>query len=155
MSSKHYCDCCGVEITDANNARGGAARNPVSDWRLGGKVGRLSIEVMTGIDGVWNAGHVCRYCIIDAVKSFDDRALAEALAAPVGWISVSERLPRQYETVLVCGLDGPVIPSFCSDGASGLVWHDHDVGRAPLHGITHWMPLPAPPNAAPPGAPVA
>jgi hypothetical protein len=70
---KHYCDCCGAEITDANNARGGPARNPVSDWRFGGRLGRLSIEVMTAIDGTWNAGHVCRYCIIDAVNSFDDR----------------------------------------------------------------------------------
>ena len=38
-----------------------------------GKTASLRVEVQHSINGVWNAGEVCKYCIIDAVNQADDR----------------------------------------------------------------------------------
>jgi hypothetical protein len=65
---KHFCDQCGAEITNVS-------------WRLQGQVRKLAFEVMTGSgktsassDHVMNDGDFCKYCIIDAINTLDDRA---------------------------------------------------------------------------------
>ena len=64
-----FCDCCGTQLTDANKLEGG--------WRVIAEYRGICVEVMAGRlkDGthVMNSGDLCKYCIIDAVKSVDDR----------------------------------------------------------------------------------
>ena len=78
------------------------------------------------------------------------------------WIPVTERLPKQYETVLVatggevsagevrfpdgeCGMNEPWWMVFKDrrDRVS-IAW----AGLVRLSDVTHWMPLPAPPTDA-------
>ena len=52
---KYFCDICGKDITDYRASR------------LVGRSGRLTVEVMTAIDGTWNGGHACEDCVKAAV----------------------------------------------------------------------------------------
>lgn len=73
MSIKRFCDKCKTEITDNNNCSGGK----VSESRLGTSIktkeGTLSVELLHSWNGTANAGDFCKYCIIDAFISLDDR----------------------------------------------------------------------------------
>ena len=69
------------------------------------------------------------------------------------WISVDERLPEKNASVLVfCGSDKR--PSdqrvFCVaqwwDTYVKALWHESLTGERMIHGVTHWMPLPEPPE---------
>ena len=54
------------------------------------------------------------------------------------WISVDERLPEEYENVLVCA-EGKV--------TVGQMWLFGDGSKLfTIIGVTHWMPLPKPPK---------
>lgn len=69
---KMFCDCCGKEITDETKLNGGTL------GRLGsrvnqGRANELFVEVITGKDQTSNAGHFCKYCVIDALSQADDR----------------------------------------------------------------------------------
>lgn len=69
VSAKFFCDFCGQEITDLNRIKGS---------RLSGSVValqgfKLGFEVIHAKDSVSNAGDWCKYCIIYAIKSLDDR----------------------------------------------------------------------------------
>jgi predicted RNA-binding Zn-ribbon protein involved in translation (DUF1610 family) len=76
------------------------------------------------------------------------------------WIPVSERLPEEYETVLVatdgsvsageirlpdseCGMDEPWWMVFKDKRDRSAAW----AGLVALNDVTHWMPLPEPPEA--------
>lgn len=54
------------------------------------------------------------------------------------WISVEDRLPKQWETVLVF-CDGIRSTDFISSTGRWYEHIDHD-------SVTHWMPLPNPPK---------
>ena len=54
------------------------------------------------------------------------------------WISVDERLPKQWEMVLVF-CDDIVSIDFISSRGRWYEHIDHDI-------VTHWMPLPEPPK---------
>ena len=55
-----------------------------------------------------------------------------------GWISVEDRLPNKYESVLVLSNAGYIsIDSLCGDN----IWLEHRIIK-----VTHWMPLPTPPK---------
>jgi hypothetical protein len=69
MSAKFFCDFCGDEITDLNRIKG--SRLCGSVIALGGF--KLGFEVIHAKDSVSNSGDWCKYCVIDAVKSLDDR----------------------------------------------------------------------------------
>lgn len=75
------------------------------------------------------------------------------------WISVSEGLPDEYETVLVatdgrvsagelrlpdseCGMDEPWWMVFKDKRDRSVAW----AGLVSLSDVTHWMPLPEPPE---------
>lgn len=72
---KYYCDFCGSLITEKNRCAGGAIHCPNS--RLGIEVERngvvLKVEIMTSLDEQWNKGHVCRFCVLDALNVLDTR----------------------------------------------------------------------------------
>ena len=77
----------------------------------------------------------------ETVKEF--RALTAkltALQADARWIPVGERLPEEGEPVLV------VLPD--DNGIFGVGMDAIGYGGWLNDGITHWMPLPAAPNAA-------
>lgn len=67
-----------------------------------------------------------------------DRELLEQPAQQ--WIKCSERLPGKWENVLVYDGDYIVLAAFV-DG----MWMPASAAL-PLAGITHWMPLPQPPE---------
>lgn len=72
---KHFCDQCGVEITEINECKQHCAIFADGSSRLGGRDRALGFAVMTGNADTktWNSGDFCKYCVIDAVKSLDDR----------------------------------------------------------------------------------
>ncbi len=75
------------------------------------------------------------------------RDVAEAaLATAQRWIPCSERMPRLYEWALVvCG--GDKVQRMAANW-SGQVWDwaDEDADCAPKDAVTHWRPLPTPPD---------
>ena len=61
------------------------------------------------------------------------------------WISVKERLPVNYQTVIMVNCrDGDVVPGYCHDGD----WYVEIYGGVEVDGITHWQPLPEPPMSS-------
>lgn len=76
MSAKYFCDMCGNELVEGKNK---VPKGAEQNFRLQGKYCRrrldptLSFEIMTGRGNLMNSGDWCKYCIIDAVNSLDDR----------------------------------------------------------------------------------
>ena len=67
------------------------------------------------------------------------KALQPTLTPPNEWVSVEERLPEPTYCVLVYTTDYSIeVDARGSDGE----WMSHEV--------THWMPLPTPPDRRPP-----
>lgn len=59
------------------------------------------------------------------------------------WISVKERLPKDFDQALVYDGDEHYPIGICHKGESGI-WHS-DMAYG-MGTITHWMPLPEPPE---------
>ncbi|EMI6938835.1 ead/Ea22-like family protein [Escherichia coli] len=75
----------------------------------------------------------------DAEPNFDVNG--NSPVTPDGWIPVSERMPEPYEYVLVTdGFDGCEVMRVNTDGYWGPAKSLYPGG------ITHWMPLPEPPQ---------
>lgn len=72
-----FCDCCGNEITDGNStACGNKSLGRLTAQvmpKIGGKGEVMAVEVITAHEGTWNKGHFCKYCVIDAINTLDDR----------------------------------------------------------------------------------
>lgn len=64
---KRFCDVCGSEIVDGNMADSVDCRGRVSGV-INYKPHTVGVEVIVGVDGVKNAGEVCKWCILDAVQ---------------------------------------------------------------------------------------
>ena len=66
------------------------------------------------------------------------------------WISVKERLPEHGEVVLVCDNREatPYIGLWTLEPniGGGDCWNDEAGWWRPFAEVTHWMPLPEPPN---------
>lgn len=60
-----------------------------------------------------------------------------------GWISVKERLPKDFDQALVYDGDKHYPIGICHKGESGIWYSDMAYGMGT---ITHWMPLPEPPE---------
>ena len=66
---------------------------------------------------------------------------------PDGWIKVSKRKPGKNTTVMVwlgwvdVATYKPKYP-----GRKGYVWYAEPAGMNPVFVVTHWMPLPEPPE---------
>ena len=73
---KYFCDCCGNQIVSADVDRG----DRTELGRLTATIKRgnatLKVEVLESKDGCANAGQFCRYCVLDAFNTLDDRPRA-------------------------------------------------------------------------------
>lgn len=67
---KVYCDQCGKEVDLA-----GYSNNKLG--RMSASVGHLDVEVIVSQNGVSNRGDYCKYCILDALYTQDDRPKGE------------------------------------------------------------------------------
>lgn len=61
------------------------------------------------------------------------------------WISTMDRLPEIGERVLVCTMPGSVDLGM---RVQGMVFVNSAIGGS-IYTVTHWMPLPEPPEATP------
>jgi hypothetical protein len=71
------------------------------------------------------------------------RKLIEDAPAVREWIPVSERLPKLYETVIVCDVREQYVGAWMYYGNGDWVYDDK---MFDTEEITHWMPLPEPPK---------
>lgn len=53
---RYYCDGCGNELSPDDHHR------IKREGQINGTA--LLVEVITGVNGTWNAGHVCHSCIL-------------------------------------------------------------------------------------------
>ena len=58
------------------------------------------------------------------------------------WIPVTERLPKEFEDILVCS-GGAVEPGWL--GCDGVFYSYDKYESDTIYGVTHWMPLPEAP----------
>lgn len=66
-----------------------------------------------------------------------------------GWISVKDRLPKPNEAVIVCLYDKEIEFGYRTIAwlnTCGAVWDSNDEGINLEYKVTHWMPLPTPPE---------
>lgn len=72
------------------------------------------------------------------------KALQSTLTPPNEWVSVEERLPEEKQRVIVrCERVGTSV--------GWILWGNWMTDIGPGAGkVTHWMPLPAPPDRRPP-----
>lgn len=62
------------------------------------------------------------------------------------WISVTERLPEKYESVL-CYNKGHITNGLWNSFHKCWHWCNHNnTGKIKKKEVTHWMPRPAPPK---------
>jgi len=69
---KTFCDICRTEITADNKVDPNLEHNRLKTT-LEAELTRLEVEVVHSIDGAPNHGDVCKYCILDALYTLDDR----------------------------------------------------------------------------------
>jgi hypothetical protein len=89
---KYFCDICGKEMSDQDRGR------------IKVKRGRVSVEIMTALDGIWNNGQICHSCIVDVVFAYGERSrdVFKLDPEPVMTffpIDPSEEDKRMFETV--------------------------------------------------------
>ena len=64
--TKYFCDRCGEEITNSNGRRPSATDH---GGRLTRHLDGIGVQVMIEVGGVWNAGVVCKSCILYVVAN--------------------------------------------------------------------------------------
>ncbi|HDY6642984.1 TPA: DUF551 domain-containing protein [Escherichia coli] len=98
----------------------------------------------------WNA---CRAAMLHSAEPVSQAYKLNALAGnypvtPDGWISCSERMPEETGDIIVVS-DGIVMSGISYSHRDGFyiaaLEYDDD---EPIDGVTHWMPLPEPPQEA-------
>lgn len=77
----------------------------------------------------------CVACMANALYNAGYRKQSE-------WISVTERMPEQEGTYLVCSCEYNQMMTRCSFYHDGVWWF----GNFDNYTVTHWMPLPEPPE---------
>jgi hypothetical protein len=72
MSVQHLCDFCGKVTTHTD-------KQPVFRPFISGGMGgnHLDVQVHRAIDGAWNGGDICRYCLGKALRLVGDDLLSE------------------------------------------------------------------------------
>jgi len=73
---------------------------------------------------------------------------AAPVPAPSPWVKCSERLPdRDTEVLVFCGWIMSAIYQPAVKRRGNDVWYAEQAGINPVFHVTHWMPLPKPPEA--------
>jgi hypothetical protein len=81
-----------------------------------------------------------------AKRVLDD--ITDAFAGVPQWIPVSERLPEDYDMVILTDSDWVTFGCWSAGCGYWNVREDAEAnGPRPLERFTHWMPLPEPPEA--------
>ncbi len=88
---------------------------------------------------------------IEAVKAVLRRLAGNSPVTPDGWISCSERMPEKNQNVLISvNFDSSLVePLICSARYTGSTFRRGEATIKPGNGVeqvTHWMPLPEPPQ---------
>lgn len=69
-----FCDMCGAEMNDRNTPRLGSTSNRLAaKVRSANAMTEVGVEVIQSHNGVSNDGDFCKYCILDALNTLDDR----------------------------------------------------------------------------------
>lgn len=83
---RRYCDVCGIQVTgvcipdnklDEEDSPTGNNNGRYLMCEVLGKYDNLKVEVRGSIRGEADGGDICKYCVIDAVKQFDDREVVQ------------------------------------------------------------------------------
>ena len=95
-----------------------------------------------------------------ARSALRNEQIAPTLTPQNEWVSVEERLPEKHNEYIVCACDeGEPIDEriwgdtvvVCADYYDGaFTWHEGNTEYDISDIVTHWMPLPAPPDRRPP-----
>ena len=82
------------------------------------------------------------------------------LTPPNEWVSVEERLPDKHDEYIVCACDegeptderiwGDTVVVFADYYDGTFTWYEGNREYDISDIVTHWMPLPAPPDRRPP-----
>lgn len=73
---RRYCDICGREAVSVTSPRLASEMNRGS---IGGGIQLMAakpvvrFEIMCGAGPAMNGGDVCKYCVLDAINTLDDR----------------------------------------------------------------------------------
>lgn len=70
--TKNFCDVCSRELTVANKPQNQITFATAGRLAVKTEAG-LFVEILTGFNSTLNAGDFCKYCIIDAVNTLDNR----------------------------------------------------------------------------------
>jgi hypothetical protein len=62
------------------------------------------------------------------------------------WTGVDERLPQEFEYVLICAHDDVTMGRYEGGDWQDYVNTGYDCVPDSLYGVTHWMPIPEPPQ---------
>ena len=95
-----------------------------------------SMAAEADADEIWKEDIAALEFALTALRSMQE-------TTKPGWISVKERLPKEFDQALVYDGDKHYPIGICHKGESGI-WHSdmaYDMGT-----ITHWMLLPEPPE---------
>lgn len=95
-----------------------------------------SMAASPDADDIWKEDIDALEFAITALRSMQE-------TTKPGWISVKERLPKDFDQALVYDGDKHYPIGICHKGESGI-WHS-DMAYG-MGTITHWMPLPEPPE---------
>ena len=100
------------------------------------------------IEIIWYSLHkscsvLCTNCKADIAPCRTEEQATEAWNKRTpGWISVKDRLPETRNPVLVTNEYGDFYLANCSSG----IWTEHFREKANFISVTHWMPIPEPPE---------
>ncbi len=88
---------------------------------------------------------ICSKCLITEVYETYEEAVEKWNARHSAWIPCSERLPDDYKKVLIYGKETGVLIGFFTS-YKNLYISDNGNTATRISAITHWMPLPEPPE---------
>ncbi|EKS0684371.1 DUF551 domain-containing protein [Escherichia coli] len=96
--------------------------------------------------------HIGQHCKIppgDMVEIMEIamRKAGNSPVTPDGWISCSERMPEETGDIIVVS-DGIVMSGISYSRRDGFYIAALEYDDEPIGGVTHWMPLPEPPQEA-------
>ena len=78
---------------------------------------------------------------VDPLEAVADYLLDNGVTVGDKWTPTAERLPEEYQRVLVCLKNKLTVVARLLGGQWVVSWNN-----APCPGVTHWMPLPEPPK---------